>query len=110
MIEQIEDPCVWREVEIEATPEEVWESVSTEEGREQWLEPDPERDLVVTETDAPNRIVWWWSTGAQDEDARKVELIIVGVPGGSRVIAIESAPTLPLTMLASACTQTLAVA
>jgi N-methylhydantoinase B len=34
---------VRREVEIEASPEEVWEALATEEGRDRWLEEDPER-------------------------------------------------------------------
>jgi uncharacterized protein YndB with AHSA1/START domain len=104
----LDDPCVWREVEIKATPDEVWEALATEAGRDAWLEPDPGRWLEVAESDPPNRLVWWWSQG--DEEPRRVELIVVGVPAGSRVIVIESAPTLPLSMLAASCTQTFALA
>ena len=49
-----------REIEIEATPEEVWEALATEEGRERWLEDEPEREIHVETADAPHRLVWWW--------------------------------------------------
>ncbi len=35
---------VSREVEVEATPEEVWEALVTEEGRERWLDEPDRRD------------------------------------------------------------------
>ena len=93
---------VRREVEIEATPEEVWETLATEEGRERWLEPDPERELRVEVADAPERLVWWWASG--DGRPTRVEVRIEAVPAGSRVVVVESAPRLPLTALASALT------
>lgn len=89
---------VRREIEIEAPPEEVWESVSTEEGRERWLT--DERDVLVEVVDAPSRLVWWWADEREDTFTR-VELEIVAVPAGSRVIVVESAPEFPLTMLAA---------
>src|SRR3954452_10526802 len=49
---------VRREVQIEATPEEVWEALSTEEGRDRWLEPDPDREMHVEVADEPSRMVW----------------------------------------------------
>ena len=36
-----------REIEVEATPEEVWEALTTDEGRERWLEDDHARDDVI---------------------------------------------------------------
>ncbi len=33
-----------REITIDAPLEDVWEAVSTEAGRERWLEPDPDRE------------------------------------------------------------------
>lgn len=98
--EPVEDPCVWREVEIEASPEQVWEILATDAGRELWLEPDPDRNLEVTEADPPNRLVWWW--GHDDEPPRRVEFLVVAAPAGTRVIVIESEPSLPLAMLAAA--------
>ena len=91
---------VRREVEVEASPEEVWEALVSEEGRERWLEPDPERELRVEVADAPSRLVWWWASG--DEAPTRVEIRVVAVPAGSRVVVVESAPRLPLAALASA--------
>ncbi len=88
---------VRREVTIEVPPEEVWEALATEAGRERWLEPDPDRELLVETEQAPDRIVWWW--WREDEAPRRVELLVVAAPAGSRVIVIESAPELPLARL-----------
>ncbi|HYZ30441.1 MAG TPA: hypothetical protein VE570_15365 [Thermoleophilaceae bacterium] len=89
---------VRREIDIEARPEEVWEAISTEEGRERWLADD--RDVLVEVVEAPNRLVWWWPDESEDAFTR-VEVEIVAVPAGSRVVVVESAPTFPLTMLAA---------
>lgn len=89
---------VRREVDVEASPEEVWEALATEEGRERWLE-EPERDVHIEVLDAPHRLVWWWA-GA-DEPATRVEFLIVAAPAGARVIVTESEPALPLAMLAA---------
>jgi hypothetical protein len=92
---------------VDAAVEDVWEAVSTEGGRERWLTgEDAERQLVVESEQAPGeqgfdsgRIAWWlWAEG---EEPRRVELLVVAAPRGTRVIAIESAPGLPLTLLAS---------
>src|SRR5689334_6636470 len=45
------DMSVRREVEIEASPEEVWDALATEEGRERWLEEDPDREIHVEVAD-----------------------------------------------------------
>jgi uncharacterized protein YndB with AHSA1/START domain len=95
-----EEPGVRREIEIEASPEEVWEAIATEEGRERWLEDEPGREIVVERPSAPGRIVWWWSDGP-DGDPRRVELVVVAAPRGSRVIVTETAPSFPLTRLAA---------
>jgi uncharacterized protein YndB with AHSA1/START domain len=95
-----------REIEVEATPEEVWEALSTEEGRERWLEDDPHREIVVEESQEPSRLVWWWWSG--DEPATRVEFLVVAAPAGARVIVTETVPTFPLTMLASAFTRVFA--
>jgi uncharacterized protein YndB with AHSA1/START domain len=97
-----------REVDIEASPEEVWEALATEEGRDAWLEPDPDRELEVEETQAPERLVWWWWKG--DEQPRKVELRVIGVPLGTRVIVTETEPVFPLPQLRASFTRALALA
>src|ERR671939_652451 len=90
---------VRREVEIEATPEEVWEALATDEGRERWLEDDPERVIHVEVADEPSRLVWWWWHA--DEPATRVEFLVVAVPAGTRVLVVESSPSFPLATLAS---------
>ena len=89
---------VTREIDVEATPEEVWEALVTEEGRERWLG-EPERDVHVEAVEAPHRLVWWWA-GAE-EPATRVEFLVVASPAGSRVVVTESAPSFPLAMLAA---------
>lgn len=89
---------VRREVEIEATPEEVWEALATEEGRERWLD-EPDRQVHVEVVDAPSRLVWWWWEG--DEPPTRVELLVVAAPAGARVLVVESVPSFPLAALAA---------
>ncbi len=91
--------AVRREIEIDAPPEEVWEAVSTDEGRERWLADD--RDVLVEVVHAPSRLVWWWPDEEHDVFTR-VELEIVAIPTGSRVVVVESAPAFPLVALATA--------
>jgi len=97
-----------REIEIEATPEEVWEALATEEGRESWLEDEPEREIHVEAADPPHRLVWWWWT--EDAPATRVELLVVAAPAGARVVVVESAPSFPLPALQARFAPTLAYA
>ena len=86
-----------REIDIEATPEEVWEALATEEGRERWLAQD-ERDVLVEAVEEPSRLVWWWA----GEDAwSRVEITLVPAVSSTRVVVVESAPAFPLTALSS---------
>ena len=89
-----------REIEVDATPEEVWDALTTEDGRERWLEDDPAREIHVEVAEEPSRLVWWWWRG--DEPATRVEFLVVAAPAGTRVLVTESVPTFPLAMLASA--------
>jgi len=88
-----------REIEIEATPEEVWEALATEEGREAWLEDAPAREIVVETAEEPHRLVWWWWT--EDAPATRVEVLVVAAPAGARVVVVESEPSFPLPALAA---------
>jgi len=81
---------VRREVHIDASPEEVWEALVTEEGRERWLE-EPEREIHVEVLDTPERLVWWWA--GPEEPATRVEFQVVAAPAGTRVIVTESTPS-----------------
>ena len=88
---------VRREIEIDATPEEVWDALATEEGRERWL--DDDREVRVETVQEPHRLVWWWWDG--EEPATRVEFLIVASPAGSRVVVTERMPTFPLASLAA---------
>jgi uncharacterized protein YndB with AHSA1/START domain len=90
--------AAWREIEIEATPEEVWDALANEEGRERWLG-EPEREIQVESEEPPHRLVWWWWEG--DEAPTRVEFLVVAAPAGARVLVSETAPTLPLARLAA---------
>ena len=89
---------VSREIEIEATPEEVWEALATEEGRDRWLDA-PEREIDIEVVDAPHRLVWWWE--GEGEPPTRVEFLVVASPIGARVLVTESIPSFPLTLLAA---------
>ena len=89
---------VTREVDVDASPEEVWETLVSEEGRERWLA-EPERDIRIEVVEAPHRLVWWWENA--DETPTRVEFRVVAVPRGSRVIVTESIPSFPLASLAA---------
>jgi uncharacterized protein YndB with AHSA1/START domain len=98
VVKEVPQMPVSREVEIEATPEEVWEKLATDEGRESWLG-ESDRGIDVELVEEPHRLVWWW--GGEDEPATRVEFLIVAAPAGSRVVVTESVPAFPLAMLAS---------
>jgi uncharacterized protein YndB with AHSA1/START domain len=81
---------VRREIDVEASPEEVWERIATEEGREAWLDEDPAREMHVEVADEPHRLVWWW--WRDEEPPRRVELRVLRASAGARVIVVETAP------------------
>ena len=88
-----------REIEVEASPEEVFDALVTEEGRDRWLD-EPDREVLVETADAPHRLVWWWWEG--DGPATRVEFLVVAAPAGARVIVTESMPAMvPLARLAA---------
>src|ERR1700684_70350 len=87
-----------REIEVEATPEQVWEAIATEEGREDWLQ-EPDREVRIEVVEEPSRLVWWWA--GEQQAATRVEFQIVAAPAGARVIVTESEPAFPLAMLAA---------
>jgi uncharacterized protein YndB with AHSA1/START domain len=93
---------VRREVEIDATPEEVWESLASEDGRERWLEDDPDRRIEIEVADEPERLVWWWWSG--DSTPSRVEFRVLAAPAGTRVIVTETAPSFPMMSFTSSWT------
>ena len=66
--------AVRREVDVEASPEEVWEALATEEGRDRWLE-EPHRDIQVEVLDAPHRLVWRWSEAEEPATVEEFEVL-----------------------------------
>ncbi len=98
------DRRVRREIEVEAAPEEVFEALATEEGRERWLD-EPDRDIYVESVDAPSRLTWWWAS--EDEPFTRVDFEIAALPADgrgnvlTRITVIETAPRLPLVAMAA---------
>jgi uncharacterized protein YndB with AHSA1/START domain len=85
-----EQATVTREVEIDAGTEAVWAAISTNEGRERWIESDPDRVLIIDAEEPPNHLSWWW--WSSDEPARHVDIRVITIPAGTRVIVTETAP------------------
>jgi len=99
MPERAEKPSeVRRQVDVEASPEEVFEALVTEEGRERWLE-EPDRQIHIESADPPSRVVWWWSS--EQQPATRVDFRILELPHGTRLIVIESVPVFPLAAMAA---------
>ena len=86
-----------RTIDIDASPADIWEAISTEEGREAWL--DDDREVHVEAVEEPARLVWWW---AQEDQWTRVEVTLVPLVSATRVIVRETAPSFPLTALAKA--------
>lgn len=97
--------AVRREIDVDASPEEVWEALVTEEGRERWLE-ETEREIHVEVLDAPHRLVWWWA--GPEEPATRVEFLIVAAQARTRVVVTESVPSFPIATLAASFERVLA--
>jgi uncharacterized protein YndB with AHSA1/START domain len=100
VVKRSSEMAATREIDVEATPEEVWEALTTEDGRERWLEEAAEREIHVEVADEPSRLVWWWWSG--DEEATRVEFLVVAVPGGTRLVVTETVPRFPVASFASA--------
>ena len=98
-----------REIEIDAPVEEVWETLVSEEGRERWLEPDPDRILIVDSEEAPSRIAWWW--WSEGTEATRVEIDVIAIPSGTRVTVTETLPaSFPMAQMAASLDRVLACA
>lgn len=88
-----------REVFVDASPQEVWQAIATDDGRAGWLECEEERDVEVELAEAPWRLAWWWLPEGEQERTR-VEFVLRAVAEGTLLTVRESAPRLPLQMLA----------
>jgi|HubBroStandDraft_6_1064221.scaffolds.fasta_scaffold108025_3 uncharacterized protein YndB with AHSA1/START domain len=92
---------VRREIDVDASPEDVFAALATEEGRERWLT-EPGREIHIEVLDAPHRLVWWWA-GAE-EPATRVEFLLIADAGAeqrTRVVVTESQPSFPIATLAA---------
>ena len=85
---------VTREITIDAPIADVWEAISTEEGRDRWLERDTDRRIVVEKELPPSHISWWWWHESDDEPARYVSVDVVAVPDGTCVRVTETQPAM----------------
>jgi uncharacterized protein YndB with AHSA1/START domain len=107
-------PWVERDTLIEASPEEVWEALTDEDRLEEWMAPDVELDPVeggeisvrdgdderagtVETVEEHERFAFTWSRPGEGESF--VEFTIEAIPGGSRVIVVET-PIGPTAMAA----------
>jgi uncharacterized protein YndB with AHSA1/START domain len=93
-----EQPEVRRQIDVEATPAEVFEALFTDEARERWLD-EPDRHIHIESVDPPHGLVWWWSS--EDGPLTRVDFRIVALPRGARVVITESSPRFPLSALAA---------
>jgi uncharacterized protein YndB with AHSA1/START domain len=108
-VEEYEPETVTRSVDIDAGVEDVWEALATDEGRQAWIEPDPNRVLIVDSQEPGERISWWWWSAGQP--ATHVALRVVAIPTGARVIITETGPSsFPVAELAASFHRTLAFA
>jgi uncharacterized protein YndB with AHSA1/START domain len=97
--EQRPEEAVTRSVDVDAEVEDVWQALATDEGRQSWIEPDPDRFLIVESSEWPDRISWWWWSAEQP--ATHVALRVVAIPSGARVIVTETGPSnFPVAQLA----------
>jgi uncharacterized protein YndB with AHSA1/START domain len=95
---------VRREIDVEASPEEVFEALVTEEGRERWLD-EPDREIYVQDIDAPTRLTWWWVS--EEQPFTRVDFEIVALPAAepgdarTRVTVTETTPRFPIAAMAA---------
>ena len=86
---------VTRAVEVEATPDEVWQAVADPDERALWLD-DPDalaRHVRVDESTPGHRLVWTWWRPGDEGDASTVSVVLSPVDGGgTRVVVTESLP------------------
>ncbi len=114
-------PSATTEIDVDASPEDVWRALSTDEGIEAWLgegatidptpggeirAPDPatgvEREgTVVESTDADRRLRYRWWPVSDPASPSSVTIDVVPTVHGTRVIVVER-PEVPLTAIASA--------
>lgn len=79
-------------VVIDAEPDEVWEAIVDDDTRADWL--DDDRPIDIETVEEGRRLVWWWGG---DEGFSRVEVELVPLVSGTRVVVTESFPLTALT-------------
>lgn len=84
---------VEREITVPAGPDEVWEALTDDELRSQWLRDAGEpRDITDEQVDEDARSLRFrWARPG--EEATEVRFTVEAVPAGTRVVVVESAPS-----------------
>jgi uncharacterized protein YndB with AHSA1/START domain len=100
---------VTRQVDVEVSPDELWQAITDDDERAAWwggdtsldLRPggdghatDPDgtvRRIRVDEVEPGRRLAYRWWT--DDDDGSSVELLVVPRPDGSRLTVTETRPT-----------------
>lgn len=83
---------VTRSVELEATPEAVWDLLVDDDARSAWLD-DPDaadRELRVDRADPGRSLTWTWWRPGDPAGASQVEVVLDEAPGGAtRLVVTE---------------------
>jgi uncharacterized protein YndB with AHSA1/START domain len=99
---------VERETLLDATPDEVWDAISSESRLEEWLADEVELDLVeggdavfrfedeerrgtVERVEEGSGLAFTWARPG--EPPSLVELTVEALPAGTRLVVVESTPT-----------------
>ena len=77
---------------MDADPDDVWEAIVDDDVRRAWL--DDDRPIDVETVEEGRRLVWWWGG---DEGLSRVEIELVPLVSGTRVVVTESFPLTALT-------------
>ena len=109
---------VKREVELEATPDDVWSALTEPQRLNEWLggdvdvdvrpgrsgtlvDPDGRRHAVLVEDVVPGRRLglWWWPDDGGDEPVSTVTFELVPLEsGGTRLRVVEAPAFAPSTV------------
>lgn len=89
---------VTRSVDLDASPEVVWDAVADPERRRAWLD-DPDatdRALRIDHADPGRSLTWTWWRPDDEAGASQVHVVLTELPGGSTRVAVTErllAPT-----------------
>ena len=86
-------PTVHREITVPAEPDEVWEALTDEDLREEWLQDEevPRRITDERADEDAGEYAFRWARPGETET--EVRFTIEAVPAGTRVVVVETAPT-----------------